>query len=113
MAKPFTSAIVVLTLVAATSAAAQSCPADLTGISGQVQTPDIQAMLTTTMDTIIADDGGGLDQAIAVTDAKLSQMQATLQSLTADDDPATRLYVIDTITMFQAEISAMTCRRGR
>ena len=94
----------------AAPAHAQSCPADLTGIASQVQTPDVLAILTTPIDTIIAHDGG-LDPAIATTTTRLAELQATLASLGAQDEE-TRQYLVDSITMFQAELSALNCRKG-
>ncbi len=91
---------------------AQTCAIDLTAIAGQIQSPDIQALLTTTIDSIVA-ESGGLNPAAAATTIKLAQMQALLGDTgNNSDDADNRLYLTDAITLFQAEIGALKCRKG-
>ncbi|HEX7761139.1 MAG TPA: hypothetical protein VF459_16655 [Caulobacteraceae bacterium] len=93
------------------AAMAQSCPANLAALSGQIQTPDLQTVLSISIDDIIT-QAGGLDQAIINTSQRLSRFSAIQANLGNADDDATRLYVNESVVVVTAQLQALQCRKG-
>ncbi len=93
------------------AAAAQSCPANLTALSGQIQTPDLQAILSVSVDDIIA-QAGGLDQAITNASQRLARFSAMQTNLGNADDAATRLYINEAVVVVTAQLQALQCRKA-
>lgn len=98
-----------LSAMTASVGAAQSCPADLTALKGQIQTSGLQARLSLPMTTII-ENAGGLDQAIARTTAALAVVQARRATAASEGRDTTALD--DTILIFTRQIEALECRKG-
>ena len=104
-------ALAATTVAGAAQAQSQSCPADLSGLAGQIQTNDLQPVLTTPIDTVVA-NAGGLTQAIANANAALARVTAAQANLGNADTDATRQYVNDEVVVFTARLNALTCRQG-
>ncbi len=105
------AALAATTVASAAQAQAQSCPPDLSSLVGQIQTSDLQQMLTKSIDTVVA-DAGGLTQAITNANAALARVTATQANLGNAETDATRQYVNDEVVVFTARLNALTCRQG-
>ncbi len=83
----------------------------MAGLSSQIQTPDLQAILSVSIDDVIA-QAGGLDQAITNASQRLARFSAIQANLGNADDDATRLYVNEAVVVVTAQLQALQCRKG-
>lgn len=90
---------------------AQTCPADLTSLTGQIQTPDLQALLTVRIDDMVA-AAGSLDQAITNLSQRLDRFSAMQANRGNADDATTRQYIDDAVTVATAQLQALQCRKS-
>lgn len=103
------SALIGVGFGACGQARAQSCPADLSALSGQISTPAFQPALTMPVDQMIT-NAGGLDQAIAEAQQALSELSAVkARNIAENMDPGAPLN--DAILILTSELSAFQCRR--
>ena len=98
-----------LSLAGASASYAQTCPADLTALTSQIQTPGLQARLALPMATLV-DNAGGVDQAIARTQTALEDVQA--RRVVAVENGRGTQALDDAILVFTKQIEALQCLKG-
>lgn len=102
-------AAVAISIVCANASYAQTCPADLTALASQIQTPGLQARLSLPMATLV-ENAGGVDQAIARTQAALEDVQA--RRVVAVENGRSTQALDDAILVFTKQIEALQCLKG-
>jgi hypothetical protein len=98
-------------IFAAGQAQAQTCPSDLSSLSGQILTPSLQGAASKTIDQIIQ-SAGDLSQAIAKTQQELSDTQAAQAHLGPDTPSLKAQTLSDLVLILQTTLQALQCRQG-
>lgn len=101
--------VFVLALADASSSYARTCPADLTALASQIQTPGLQARLSLPMATIIQ-SAGGVDPALARTRAALADAQGR-RAIAVSNGRDTQA-MDDAIVVLTHQIAALECIKG-
>ena len=92
-------------------AQAQTCPADLSNLIGQIQTASLQPLLTESLDDRVTREGG-VAAAIANSQARLDRLNQFKAQMKADDDDATRQSVDESILIVTSRLQALVCRQA-
>jgi hypothetical protein len=93
-------------------ALAQNCPTDLSSLSGQISTPSVQAMLGSSIDAYIAQEGS-LQLAIAHTQAQLDRTKGLQSNMAATGASSSEVQrVSDLVVVLTARLNALNCRAG-
>ncbi|MGA0601553.1 hypothetical protein ACO2Q3_12690 [Caulobacter sp. KR2-114] len=92
-------------------AQAQSCPADLSNLLDQVQTPELRDLASTPLDTIIS-RSGGIDQAISLTQTAVDHLTTLHANPGNATDPTTLAYINEAYLVETAELHALQCRKN-
>lgn len=100
-----------IAFTAAEPAHARACPADLSGLSGQISDPKLSLSLQKTFDTLVA-EAGTLSAAIARAEAKLDDLEARRSALAADASDAEKSLYDQAIAIGEARVSGLKCRLG-
>lgn len=100
----------VLTLSFAQSAHAQSCPADLTGLSAQISDSRMANVLKKRFDIIVS-EAGSLSAAVGQARATLADLQARRAALPADASGAEKSLYDQAIVIGQGRVSGLQCRQ--
>jgi hypothetical protein len=115
MIKPFPSMalgsavfLLAIGLAGISPSLAQSCPANLSDLDSQIETPGLRARLWLPLEPII-EQVGSLDEAIARTQSSLLAVQARRATALAEGRD-TRSYD-DAILIFVRQIEAFECRK--
>lgn len=106
-----TGATLLCALAVAAGAQAQACPADLSSLIGQVQTPSLQPQLTESLDDRVARDGG-LEQSITIATDSLTSLSDFQGRMKASDDETTKRTVYERLLVISARLDALKCRRA-
>lgn len=91
-------------------AMARSCPADLSALDAQIQTPSLRTGLTKPLDDVIQ-SAGGVEAAISEAKARLDQLNERQAAIPASAPAVAVRPLNEAITIIEAEIAALECRR--
>ena len=94
---------------AAGMANAQTCPHDLSSISGAIQTPALRPLLATDLDAVVAHEG--LEASLSHAEARLSDLHQRSDQLPANAPPEVRAGLSDATLIAQTTLDALRCRR--
>ena len=93
------------------NAAAQTCPVDLSSLNGQIQTPELQPLLSMTIDQLVA-NAGGLGQAIDTVQQQIATLSSQQAQLAHDASAATVQFYAESLQITQAALQALQCRQA-
>jgi len=93
------------------NATAQTCPSDLSSLAGQIQTPDLQPLLSMTIDQLVA-NAGGVSQAIDTVQQQIATLSSQQAQLAPDASPATVQFYAESLQITQAALQALQCRQA-